>query len=116
MSAEVKLFTFTGLVPAAMSGGTTLHYDSVMMFRHPYLGGEVVTSADTATAASSSAATAPTGTTIALLQCQPGKRVGYEVTPGGHTVRVATSASPTITGDQTINFGPSWTISVIELA
>lgn len=116
MSAQVKLYTFLGLVPAPMSGGNTLHYDSVMMFKNPYLGGEVITSADTSTAASSSAATAPTGTAIAMLQVQPGKRVGYEVTPAGFTERVATSSSPTVTGDQTIHFGPGWTISVIELA
>ena len=116
MSTEVKLFAYSGLIPAPVVAGNRLSYDSVQLLKNPYLAGEVLSSPDSATADTSSTATAPAETQIALVQVQPGKRVGYEVTPGGRDARIATAASPTLQGETTIQFGPGWVLSVIELA
>ena len=116
MTTQVKLFCYAGLVSAPVVSGTRQSFDSVMMFKNPYLGSQALSSADTSTAATSSAVSAPSGTEIALIQVQNGKRVGYEVTTGPEaTLRVATSSSPTLAGDATVQFGPGWRISVIEL-
>lgn len=113
--AEVKMFAWAGLVSAPVVSGTRYATDSVQMFKHPYLGSERLV-ANTSSAVSSDAASAPDNTNIALIQIEPGKRVTYEITPGGHTLKTATINSPTIQGDVTLHFGPGWRISVLEVA
>ena len=103
---EVKLFTYSYLDPQ-MVGGTP-------MLRNPYLAGEVLNAgADSVT---SKATTAPHHTQVARLQIEPGESVCVEVTPEGHPIRLATQASPTVTGDVLIQMGSGWTVSVVAWA
>lgn len=113
MTANVRMFAFAGLVRAPSVGGVDLAYDSLMLTKTPYLGSQTL-SPDTSAALTSDAASAPDGAKLALIQVQTGKRVHMEVTPNGHALRTATSNSPTVEGNQYIEFGPGWRISVIE--
>lgn len=114
MAATVKVFTFSGLVSAPVVSGTRLSYDSIQLLKFPYLGRQTLSTTDPAVD-ETDVATAPAGTQIAFIQVQPGKSVAYEVTPEGHDFRPATTDSPVLTGDSTLQFGPGWRLSVLEV-
>lgn len=113
MTANVRMFAFAGLIRAPAIGGVDLAYDSLMLTKTPYLGSQLLTP-DTSAAVTSDAANAPDGTRLALIQVQNGKRVHMEVTPAGHALRTATTSSPIAEGNQYIEYGPGWRISVRE--
>lgn len=115
MTATVKVFTISGLDTAANVSGSNLSYDSVKLIKWPYLGSAAL-SATTGGAVSSDASIAPAGTRLLFIQVQPGKTITYELTPDQHTPRAATANSPWLTGDTMLQFGPGWTISVLEVA
>ena len=112
--AQVRIFTFPGLVSAPVVSGSRLSTDSVQMLKWPYLGGELLTP-DTVTPVTSLAGTASAATQVAYVQVQPGKTVTYEVSTGNGAVRLATASSPTLIGDAMIQFGPGWQLSVLEI-
>lgn len=115
MSISVRVYTHAGLsTPPVVGSNGKLSLDSVSVLKQPYLGGEVVTP-DTSTAATTAAATAPSGTRIAYIQIPPGSRAYYEVTPSGD-LRTATSSSPIIEGNVTVESGPGWRYSFLEVS
>ena len=114
MTAAVRLFTFQGLVPAPVVAGDRLSYDSVQLLKWPALGRDLL-SCDTATPDTSDATSAPAKTSLALIQVEAGKTVHYEITPENYDAVVADSTSPTLSGQTTIQFGPGWRISVLEV-
>ncbi len=114
--ADVRIYSYPSLMVAAVNPSSGRpSSDSVFLLKEPYLAGEVL-APDTLTADSSDAATAPSETKMLKVQVQPGKRVYYEVTPGGQTLRLATSSSPIISGDETLFFGSGYRISFLEVA
>jgi hypothetical protein len=114
MTATVRIYTHDGLVSAKVDpGGGRFSTDSVMMLKQPYLGGERLLPG-TGTAVSSSAATAVKGSSLLNVEVQSGKTVHYEINPPNRAV-AASIDSPTLTGNTQFNFGPGWTISVLEM-
>ena len=114
MTAAVRLFAFQGLVPAPVVAGDRLSYDSVQLLKWPSLGRDLL-SCDTGTADTSEASAAPDKTQLALIQVEAGKTIHYEVIPANYDVTAASSTSPTLSGQTTIQFGPGWRISVLEV-
>lgn len=113
MAAVVRIFTVSGLVPAPVVAGDRLSYDSVQLIKWPLLGRDLL-NCDTSTADTSDASAAPAATRMALIQVQAGKTVHYELFPENADVTAATDASPTLSGQTTVEFGPGWRISVLE--
>jgi hypothetical protein len=118
LSAKVRIYTHTGVSNAYVASFAEQHGSNVVpMLKQPYIAGEVL-NADTGAAVSSSPATAPANSNTRLLriQVQPGKRVHLEVNPRGQDPRVASASSPVYEGNDQIEFGSQWTISVLEAA
>jgi hypothetical protein len=114
MTTTVRVFTHTGLATAsvASSGGGRYSNDSLFMLKQPYLGRQTLTT-DAITAVSSSGSIASKGTTLLHIEVQPGQTVHYEINPANRSA-VADSNSPTISGKTNFEFGPGWTISILE--
>lgn len=113
--ATVKVFAHTGVTtaPVASSGGryTT---DSIPLVKQPYLARQTITP-DTVTAQSTDADTAPAKTALFMVQIEVGKRVAIEVNPQNRSV-AADANSPSYSGTVTIEAGPGWTLSIIEVS
>lgn len=87
--------------------------NAVWVLKQPYLANETITA--TSTAQSSSAGlTSDASMTLLRIEIEEGKRVRYEVTPKGFDTRTADQDSPLLYGEETIHFGPGWTISLVE--
>lgn len=113
MTATVKLFAYEGILTAhVLPGSGQYRTDSVGHLKLPYLA-RASLSCTTESPASSTAALTPKGVRLLQVQVQPGKTVGIEFDPGNGG-RTASSASPSISGDQTFVIGEGWIVSVIE--
>jgi hypothetical protein len=117
MTANVRAFTHSGMqaLPVASYGGQ-LSTNGQFLLRQPYLHGEVM-SAGAVVVNSTVATLAPASdqnVKVLYVQVQPGKRVHYEVTPHGHTLREATTISPIMLDGTVMVFGPGWRLSVLE--
>jgi hypothetical protein len=113
MSATVRVFTHAGITSAKVdAGGGRFTTDSVFLLKQPYLGKETLT-ATTGTAVSSSRLTAPKGSSVLSVEVQPGKTIHYEINPSNRSV-AATTDSPTLRERTNFEFGPDWSISVLE--
>lgn len=114
MSATVRCFAFPGMISLPVSSYSGGRGDNaVWVLKQPYLAAETITATGTA-ATSGSELSANGATNLLRIEVEQGKRVRYEVTPYGHDARVATSDSPVLYGEETLHFGPNWTISLIE--
>ena len=113
MSAVVRIFTHAGITAAKVdAGGGRFSTDSVYFLKQPYLGSQTIT-ATTAAAQSSDPATAGRGTTLVHIEVQPSKMIHYEINPPNRSAN-ATTDSPTSSGKTSFEFGPGWTVSVLE--
>lgn len=113
MSATVRIFTHAGITSAKVdAGGGRFTSDSVFLLKQPYLGRQTLT-ATSGAAVSSDRANAPRGSNILHVEVQPGKAIHYEINPSNRTT-AATTDSPTLTGRTNFEFGPDWSISVLE--
>lgn len=113
--ATVRIFSYSELLAASIRPTANRPItDGLFLFKEPYLNNETL-SPDTSTAATSAAATAPANTKLLKAQVSSGDRVHYEVTPLGQDLRVATSNSPIISGDEIFNFGEGYIISFLEV-
>lgn len=91
----IRLYTYSGFIEV----------DRQPFLKEPYLGSAVVKAGET-----SKPESAPTATRLALLVSDGS--CTYEITPEGHTPRLADKDSPALDGDDIVAFGPGWTISV----
>lgn len=115
MTATVRCYTHAGMISAPVSSyGGQKSENAVWLLRQPYIATDTL-SCDTSNADSSAEGQFDSANSCLLkVEVQNGKRVHYEITPNGQTLRVATSASPTVIGEETMHFGPGWRISVLE--
>ena len=115
MTAVVRLFAHAGMVAlpiASYSGQQSFHANFAL--KQPYLSRQMIT-ADTGGAQTSNAALSDSEHTKLLrVEIQPGKRVHYEVTPAGATLRVADTSSPILEGNDALEFHRGWLISLLE--
>lgn len=114
MTATVRVFFVHGLETLPVVAGSVLRLDSVMTLKLPPLSGEQV-SCDTSTQGDSAAAPARTG--LAYVQVQDGKKVAFEKTISNADLRtVSATASPVISGNQTLVVGPGDKLSFLEVS
>lgn len=113
--ATVRIFAYAAMMslPVQSRGGSRPSTDSVFVAKEPYLANETL-SPTTGSVATSSAATAPNDTKFLKVQIDDTSQVHYEVTPQGFDARVATTDSPILAGTEIIDFGPNYTLSLLE--
>lgn len=111
MTASIRLFTHSNIVTATVQASfyTT---DALLLLRQPYLGRQTLV-VDTGTAKSSDESMANGHCNILFMQVETGKAVHLEINPPGRNVTADTS-SPVFSGDQVFQFGPNWTVSILE--
>lgn len=114
MSAIVRLFSHAGLALAHVASYAEQKADqSISLLKQPYLARASVT-VDTGTPQTTTADLAPQHTRLLRIQVEPGKRVHIELTPEGQTLRTADTSSPIYEGDDQVEFGRGWLVSVLE--
>lgn len=114
MSAVVRIFAHSGVSNAFVANyNAQQSFTGQPMLKQPYLARASVT-ATTSSAQATTAALTPAGTALLSIQVQPGKRVHYELQPRGQDARIADSSSPILDGNETLEAGPGWILSLIE--
>lgn len=113
--ATVRIFAYSELVVASIrpTAGRPIT-EGLFLLREPYLGNETLTPS-TSVADNSDADNAPEDTKLLRVQVNGADQVYYEVTPANQTLRVATSNSPVLSGEELLNFGEGWRISFLEV-
>lgn len=111
MATTVHIFSHAGVVQVPLTASTRKSDDASYMLKQPYLAREVLSA--TGSASSSSANTAPAGTTILLVQVADAGSIRYEVNAGSRSV-TASSSSPRMSGEHVIEFPVGATLSIIE--
>lgn len=114
MTATVRVFSISGLLIAEAQSNRG-YSDSVHVVKYPPLGRDLL-SCDTSTADLSEASAAPTGSYLAVVQVEAGKTVYFEVNPPGIEAVEAGDTSPTLSGEQLLQWGEGWRLSVKEVA
>ena len=113
MTAQVHIFTFSGVIAFPRIGGNDLTHSVVQAIKFPLMGRDLL-SCTTGAADTSEASAAPAGTAAVWVQVEQGKRVRFELTPAGQTLLVAGATSPILAGETQLQFGHGWRISVLE--
>jgi hypothetical protein len=114
MAANVRVFFVHGLETLPVVAGSVLRLDSVMTLKLPPLAGERV-SCDTSTQGNSAAA--PDRTGLAYVQVEDGKKVAFEKSTANIDLRtVSATASPVISGNQTLVMGTGDRLSFLEVS
>ncbi len=113
MATVVNLFYHRGLVAAPILTRSQDTKDSVFMLEQPYL--ETAVSI-TATSTPQTTAAAPQKTAIVSIEVEDGHAVRCEMLPPGRVGTASAIASPKLTGQQVLQCGPGWTISIVEAA
>ena len=112
MTAIVRVFGISGLLTAEVQSNRGVT-DSVQMIKYPVLGRDLLT-CDTGSADLSETTASPAGANLAMIQVQAGKTVHFEVIPNAALAVTADTTSPTMSGQQLLQWGPGWRISVLE--
>ena len=112
MPADVRVFGISGLLTAEVQSNRG-HTDSVQLIKYPVLGRDLLSCTTGATDISETTAS-PTGANLAMVQVQTGKTVHFEVIPANASVTNASTTSPTMSGQQLLQWGAGWRISVLE--
>jgi hypothetical protein len=116
MAAIVRMYAHSGLMHAFVSSyADQQSFHSMTMLAQPYLYKESIT-ANTGAAQSTAAALGISGSRLLHIQIEPGKRVHIEVNPPGRSGGLldATTGSPVFEGNDTIQWGKDWTVSLLE--
>lgn len=117
---NVRIFGHRGVTRLQTDQGQQGGLDSALVLQQPYLWQQTLTvTSGGATAVSSTVAAIPTGLTIdptAMLHVEvpDGFIVGYEVNEGTRST-AASANSPRLSVAGNIQFGPGWTLSVIDM-
>lgn len=115
----VRIFGHRGVTRIPTDRGVEGGTDSVQVLQQPYVWAQALTVTVSGGAVSSTAAGVPAGltidpTTMLRIEVPDGFIIGYEVNEGQRLV-TATSASPRTSVAENIQFGPGYTLSVIDM-
>lgn len=116
MTATVRLFASNGavVVPIGSNNGLTVN-SSRFMLKQRYLARETLAPDSGIPLLSGTALSASEHVKMLHVQVQPGKRVHYEVYWVGIDAVVADTSSPVLEGGEDfIEFGKGWRISLLE--
>ena len=116
MATAVKLFAYSGMIAhhvATYNGQQSFHANFAL--KQPYLAREAITAGASALASTADLSASPS-TKMLRVEVEPDKRIRYEITPKGADARTADADSPLLYGEDHLEFGPGWTISVVEVA
>jgi hypothetical protein len=112
MTTAVKLFAHKGVVSVQNVRPAQAGTEGVVVLVQPYLARQPISA--TASATSSSASLSSSASVSVLrIEVEDSKSIRYEVNPPGRSV-TADADSPRLSGDNLIEFGKDFTISVIE--
>lgn len=115
MTAVVILTTWEGMIPAAVASyGGQKTENAVWLLKQPYLAKEAITIDENGATSSGSPLTASQNVKLLRVEVQNGKRVRYEMNPPGHDPKTADQTSPVLYGEEALQFGKDWSISLIE--
>jgi hypothetical protein len=110
MSFPVRLFGFRGITVVPQINPRQLVSDSVSNLTWPYEWRQLLSAGPEA---ASSEAENPDLAVVLLVEAPPGRRIRYELNPPNRSKR-ADARSPSLSGSETVDWGPGWTISIIE--
>ncbi len=117
---NVRIFGHRGVIRLQTDQGQQGGVDSALVLQQPYLWQQALTvTSGGASAVSSTAAPIPTGltidpTTMLHVEVPDGFIIGYEVNEGTRST-AATANSPRLSVAGNVQFGPGWTLSVIDM-
>ena len=112
-AVAVRCFSYAGIIAVPWAANNQLATNGEYVFQDPYVASAVL-SVDTTPAQTTSTALSPIGTRVLRVEVQRGYVMHYEITKGNATPVIATTASPTIDGKETLDFGPGYTISFMQ--
>ena len=112
MSCGVRIFGFRGITVVPQINPRQLVSDSVSNLTWPYEWRQFLAASEKAIF---SKPESPDLAVVLLVEVDPGKRIRYELNPPNREER-ATCFSPALSGSETLDWGPGWTISIIEAA
>lgn len=115
--AQVRCFAYSGSVPIRPANNNQVYVThTAFTFKERYLARENLTVSTGGPVASVAATLAPESASQSILrvQCDPGCRVHYELTPEGYTLQDADTSSPTISGNDVLEWGRGWRISLLQ--
>jgi hypothetical protein len=107
---DVRLFGFRGITVVPQINPRQLVSDLVSNLTWPYEWRQMLRASEEAY---SSRAESPDLAVVLLVEVPPGKRIRYELNPPNRDEK-ASLLSPTLSGSETVDWGPGWTISIIE--
>lgn len=115
MTAVVILTTWEGMIPASVASyGGQKTENAVWLLKQRYIAKEAITVDENGALSSGAPLSENQNVKILRVEVQNGKRVRYEMNPPGLDTRTATNSSPILYGEEPLQFGPGWTISIIE--
>lgn len=116
MTVNVRMFVTDAVVTAPVTSGGGLSYDSIQLMKFPYIGRALLQPDTNTPATSDPVVSANRESRLLFVQVDPGKAVYYELTPAGRSPIVADANSPIMRGDNMLNFGPGWVLSVLAVS
>lgn len=117
MSFKVRIFGHQGIVPLKVVEDVQIRTDSVYQLKQPYIFAQELTADVTAVASTKNtefSGHSQDPTSVLRIEVPDGKTIAYEVNPPNRNA-VATASSPRISGRDQVQFGESWTISIIDV-
>jgi hypothetical protein len=116
MSTPVRIFSYADVLSVRIGNANLAQSnEGLLLLREPYLGRQTLT-ADTGAAVASDAVNAPAGTKMLRVECDPGIRIRYRVTPANATLVDADANDPVLEGTRTIAFYEGARISVLQVS
>lgn len=110
MSFNVRLFGFRGITVVPQINPRQLVSDSVSNLTWPYEWRQLLFADEKAVF---SEAVHPDLAVVLLVEVPRFKRIRYELNPPNRN-EPASVFSPSLEGSETVDWGPGWTISIIE--
>lgn len=120
MAFNVRIFAYSGMRQIQQVLVKQFNSDSVFVLEEPYKWSQIVV-ANGATPASSVpvSGSADGGSTILRIEVPDGQQIRYEINPSGpssSTARTAGNTSPRLSGVDNFQWGPGFSLSVVDAA
>lgn len=111
--AVVRLFSYAGVIAMPWAANNQLATNASYVFKEPYLANQTINTSGSPVS-SSGALSADKGTKLLRIEVQRGFIVHYRVNTPNQTPVNATTDDPTIDGHDNIDWGPGYTISLVD--